>query len=223
MTTKSLFENSEMYYKKSNIYEIFSNAEDKPNKIYKFFLPIIKNKIVLDLGCGNGKYLELFSKHAKLIYGLDKSKSQLQSAQKKTKNYSNIILMNSDVEKIPLENNNVDLIFASWVLGTIENLKKRMKIINEAKRILKPQGSFYLIENDYGGEFEDIRGRVNDPLKRTINYNNWLTKIGFQEVKQIKTYFEFQSINECKKIIGTIWGQEASQKCHSNIINHLIG
>ena len=47
MTNLNLSEKSKNYYEENDIYEIFSIAEDYPNKIYECLLPQIKNKIVL--------------------------------------------------------------------------------------------------------------------------------------------------------------------------------
>ena len=54
MTKLNLSEKSKNYYEENDIYELFSIAEDYPNKIYKYLLPKIKNKIqtLLDVGLG---------------------------------------------------------------------------------------------------------------------------------------------------------------------------
>ena len=69
MTKLNLSEKSKNYYEENDIYELFSIAEDYPNKIYKYLLPKIKNKTILDLGCGTGKFMQKFHietiKHSK--------------------------------------------------------------------------------------------------------------------------------------------------------------
>ena len=60
MENLNLSEKSKNYYEENDIYEIFSIAEDYPNKIYEYLLPKIKGKIVLDLGCGTGKFMQKF-------------------------------------------------------------------------------------------------------------------------------------------------------------------
>ena len=41
---KGLFDLSKSYYEENKYYEIFSNAEDKPNHILNFLLKKVKNK-----------------------------------------------------------------------------------------------------------------------------------------------------------------------------------
>lgn len=68
MTKLNLSEKSKNYYEENDIYEIFSIAEDYPNKIYECLVPQIKNKIVLDLGCGTGKFMQKFYNKATKYY-----------------------------------------------------------------------------------------------------------------------------------------------------------
>ena len=52
------------------------------------------------------------------------------------------------------------------MLGTILEVDRRNKVLEEMKRVLKHDGNIYLVENDIGGEFEEIRNRYPD-IKRT--------------------------------------------------------
>ena len=74
-----------MKFQSLSFFEFFSIAEDYPNKIYKCLLPKIKNKVVLDLGCGTGKFMKKFYKEAVKYYGLDLSNEQLIIAKNKVK------------------------------------------------------------------------------------------------------------------------------------------
>ena len=48
---------SEIYNSKAEIYKVFSEAQDFPNKISGFLTPFVKDKIVVDFGCGSGRYI----------------------------------------------------------------------------------------------------------------------------------------------------------------------
>ena len=84
----SLTEKLDIYFKRADVYETFSIAEDEPEKILRFLLPKIKNKDVLDVGCGSAKYLRLLSSSARFITGIDAAKAQLDIARLKTKDLS---------------------------------------------------------------------------------------------------------------------------------------
>jgi SAM-dependent methyltransferase len=223
MNSKNLSEYSEAYYSQANIYEIFSKAEDADNKIFKYLLPQLKGKTVLDAGCGTGKYLELFAPQVKQITGVDASTSQLELAHQKTSQFSNVKIIQGDLANINFGLEKFDIVLCTWVLGTILDDDKRFEVIKNLKTSLLENGKFILVENDCGGEFEEIRGRVNDPLNRTENYNNWLAqKAGFKEVSKIDCHFCFDSIQSAQKIFSEIWGDHTVRLINSPQINHGI-
>ena len=220
MTNLNLSEKSKNYYEENDIYEIFSIAEDYPNKIYECLLPQIKNKIVLDLGCGTGKFMQKFYDKATKYYGLDLSDQQLNIAKRKV--YSNSVeFICCSAENIPLPDNSVDIIIATWVLGTILELDRRNKVLAEMRRVLKDNGSIYLVENDTGGEFEKIRNRYPN-IQRTKEYNDWIEGNGFSCYNKFETYFKFNDKDQSKNVFSNIWGNEIGDKVNKEIIKQNI-
>ncbi len=223
MTKPGLYDKSKSYYSEAAIYKEFSDAEDFPGKIFTYLKPKVENKIILDLGCGNGKYLNLFAPYAKKITGIDLSPNQIHEAARKTKKYKNVNLICSSADKSLLDEGSVDLIYCCWVLGTIQNIEKRERIISETLKLLKKRNNgFYLIENDFGGEFEEIRGRVSDSGNKTRRYNEWLEGHGFKVVKRINTHFQFNNQIEAQKVIGDIWGSKVGEKIQNKVIGHRV-
>ncbi len=219
MDTKNLLKDSKSYYEDNDYYEIFSTAEDGENKVGAYLEEICKDKIVLDAGCGTGKFLNILEEYSKKYIGIDLSTKQLEKAKTKSKKDTSEFIC-SNLSNINLENNQIDLIVCSWVLGTIIDLDERNKCINELKRLLKSKGTIILIENDENSEFEEIRNRTKD--SRTRDYNNWILSNDFTIDKQIDTYFNFNSYNEAKKSFEVIYGSEISNKIKNNRINHKI-
>ena len=220
MTNLNLSEKSKNYYEENDIYEIFSIAEDYPNKIYECLLPQIKNKIVLDLGCGTGKFMQKFYDKATKYYGLDLSDQQLNIAKRKVDSNS-VEFICCSAENIPLPDNSVDIIIATWVLGTILELDRRNKVLAEMRRVLKDNGSIYLVENDTGGEFEKIRNRYPN-IQRTKEYNDWIEGNGFSCYNKFETYFKFNYKDQAKNVFSNIWGNETGDKVNKEIIKQNI-
>lgn len=220
MTNFNLSEKSKNYYEENDIYEIFSIAEDYPNKIYECLLPQIKNKIVLDLGCGTGKFMQKFYDKATKYYGLDLSDQQLNIAKRKVDSNS-VEFICCSAENIPLPDNSVDIIIATWVLGTILELDRRNKVLAEMRRVLKDNGSIYLVENDTGGEFEKIRNRYPN-IQRTKEYNDWIEGNGFSCYNKFETYFKFNDKDQAKNVFSNIWGNETGDKVNKEIIKQNI-
>lgn len=220
MNNLNLSEKSKNYYGENDIYEVFSIAEDYPNKIYKFLLPKVKDKVVLDLGCETGKFMQKFYKETTKYYGLDLSNEQLNIAKEKVKS-NNIEFICCSAENIPLLDNSVDVIISTWVLGTILEIDRRNKVLDEMKRVLKEDGSIYLVENDIGGEFEEIRNRYPN-IKKTKEYNDWIESNNFKIENKFKTYFQFSNREEAKNIFSNIWGENTGNRVESNIIEQNI-
>lgn len=219
MDTKNLLKNSRAYYEDNDYYEIFSIAEDGENKVANYLKDICKDKIVLDAGCGTGKFLNVLEEYSQKYIGIDLSEKQLQKAKSKSKKVTSEFIC-SNLSNINLESDKVDLIVCSWVLGTIIDLDERNKCLDELKRLLKSNGTIILIENDENSEFEEIRNRTKD--SRTRDYNNWVLSNDFTIDRQIDTYFNFKTYEEAKKSFEVIYGQDISNRIKNNKINHKI-
>lgn len=216
---KNLLKDSKAYYDDNDFYEIFSIAEDGENKVANYLKNLCKDKIVLDAGCGTGKFLNILEESSQKYIGIDLSDKQLEKAKRKTKKTTSEFIC-SNLSNINLESNKIDLIVCSWVLGTILDLEERNKCLNELKRLLKPNGKIILVENDENSEFEEIRNRTKDT--RTRDYNNWILSNEFNIDEQIDTYFSFKTYVEAKKSFEVIYGQEIANKINSNKIEHKI-
>lgn len=218
MEYKNLLKDSKAYYEDNDYYELFSIAEDGENKVADYLKELSIDKVVLDAGCGTGKFLPIIENVAYKYIGIDLSNEQLIKAKDKSKR--NSLFINSSLEKIKLDNNSVDLIISTWVLGTITDIEERNRCLDELKRILKPNGKIILVENDVNSEFEEIRNRTSD--SRTRDYNNWILSNKFIVDKRLETYFNFKSIDEAKKCFEVIYGKTISDKINDEKIEHKI-
>lgn len=216
---KNLLKDSRAYYEDNDYYEIFSQAEDYENKVAKYLNNLSENMIVLDAGCGTGKFLKVLEKKAKKYIGIDLSNDQLSKAKLKSTNKNSKFIC-CNLSDIPLEDNSIDLIVSSWVLGTIIDINERNNVIKELKRLLKPSGIIILVENSENSEFETIRGRDKD--FRTKNYNDWILENGFVLDCKFNTYFSFRSLEEAKKCFEVIYGRIVASKITSVKVEHVI-
>ena len=105
------------------------------------FKKYLKNKIVLDFGCGWGGFLSKI-KNAKKIYGVELRKSCLSLIKKRFK----IINITNNLQKIPEK---VDLITMFHVL---EHMPYQLKILKDIKNKLKKNGKI-IIEVPHANDF----------------------------------------------------------------------
>ena len=98
----------------------------------------IKNKKVIEIGCGTGKNTIILSKVATKVLGIDFSEGMLEKARIKLMDKKNIKLKFADItEKWSCEENYYDVVMCNLVLEHIENL---FFIFSEANRVLIESG-----------------------------------------------------------------------------------
>lgn len=95
----------------------------------------LKDKIVLDLGSGNGGYTKELADECKIVYSLDLNMS------KKMFNKDNIAFLSGDATNIPLKGESIDFVFCS---SLIEHIPLQDNVINEIYRVLKKDQFCYL-------------------------------------------------------------------------------
>jgi ubiquinone/menaquinone biosynthesis C-methylase UbiE len=103
---------------------------------YQAVEELLKDKIILDIASGSGYGTNLMAKTAKKVYGVDVDKDAVKYAQANFSK-SNIEFKVGDGEKIPLEDNSVDVVVT---FETIEHIPDYKKFLSEVKRVLKPDG-----------------------------------------------------------------------------------
>lgn len=105
--------------------------------------PDIKNKVVLDIGCGYGWYeLNFINRGVKKVYATEVSEDDLTTIKKNIHN-KRVVFGVADAIKLPFSKNSLDTVVSWEVLEHIpENTEEQM--FAEVARVLKPGGAFYL-------------------------------------------------------------------------------
>lgn len=100
--------------------------------------------IVLEIGIGTGINLKYYKKGINLI-GLEPNPSMYKYLRENAKdNEQKVKIVNGFAEKIPLDDNSVDVVVSTHVLCSVKDVKK---VLSEIKRVLKPTGEFIFIEH----------------------------------------------------------------------------
>jgi len=137
-----------------------------PNENKLRLLGKVKNKKILEIGCGGGQCSIAFAKQGAICTGLDLSIEQLNYAKelaKKEKVKVNFIL--KDIQTLKgIKSNSYDIVFSAFALQYIPDLKKCFKEVN---RVLKKNGLFvFSLDHPF---FATIDAQT---LKIIYNYNN---------------------------------------------------
>jgi len=96
-----------------------------------------KGDKVLDWGCGNGRYFEVLKDKNINYIGIDNSEKLIEIAKQK---YPQVDFRIADDSEIPFPDGCFDKIYSIAVLHHIPSEEFRIKFLQEAKRVLKPNG-----------------------------------------------------------------------------------
>lgn len=119
---------------------------------------LIKGRIVLDIASGEGYGSNLMSTEANLVYGVDIDAEAIKNAKLKY-NKNNLQFLEGSTSQIPLQDNSVDVVIS---FETLEHHDAHEEMMEEVKRVLKPQGvllistpdkHFYTDVRNYNNEF----------------------------------------------------------------------
>ncbi|MHA2052903.1 MAG: class I SAM-dependent methyltransferase [Candidatus Hodarchaeales archaeon] len=118
---------------------------------------ILKDKIVMDLGCDTAGISHYFATHgAKKVYAVDKSNKHLKVARS-LYHCSNLEFVQSTDRKIPLLKDTIDIIIC---IDTMEHLMFPENIFQECYRILKPGGIFLIHFQPWFGVYGGHRKNI---------------------------------------------------------------
>jgi ubiquinone/menaquinone biosynthesis C-methylase UbiE len=141
----------ESYDKISRFYDYFAGVfEKKYRNMALERLNIERGEIVLEIGFGTGHCLkqmaESVGENGK-VYGIDISSGMLEVSKERIEEaglLDRVELYCGDALKMPYEDNKFDAVFMSFTLELFDT-PEIPKVLNEIKRILKPNGRFGVV------------------------------------------------------------------------------
>jgi len=173
------------------------------------------NQIVLDIGSGTG--FPLFELAERLgpschCFGLDPWTHATARAKKKIKNYrvNNVEVLEGSADKIPFENETVDLIVSNLGINNFENPEN---VFRECHRVLKSGGKIALTTNlnghwkEFYTVFEEtlLANSMNDLITKLIAHqehrgtvssiSKLFNNAGFRITRTVEEKFEMRFLN----------------------------
>ncbi|XP_040297786.1 putative methyltransferase DDB_G0268948 [Bufo bufo] len=145
-------------------------------------------EMLVDVGCGTGRYTLPLAPHFKKVLGIDMSESQINVAKQNTL-ANNVSYMVASAEKIPVKNDSVDLVHAGLAAHwfTID------KFLNESVRVLKTNGclalhAFYPTPEI---EYKDLSHDLNAAMSKV-----WDTLFPYFDKNTGDMFNQYQNIYE---------------------------
>lgn len=116
-------------------------------RVSEGLLPPLKNKRVLDIGCGTGSFLVRCGLKGAAVFGIDRSPSMLAKAREKLDGSAGLYL--GDAARMPYREGVFDLISVSMALHEMAPAT-RSAVIEEARRLLAAGGQLLVVDYHSG-------------------------------------------------------------------------
>lgn len=157
----------EFYFGRQNDYSKY--RPEYPKKLFEFLEKNynLKNKTIVELGAGTGKFSKLASNYCKKIYYIEPNIDMLNEGKKYCNECNNIIFINASAEDTQVPNSSSDIVFAVQSFHWFD----KVKLKEEVKRVLKEDGYFAIVWND----LEDENNEFSQEYFKYIN--SWNTKL----------------------------------------------
>lgn len=110
------------------------------------FLASLQGKLVLEIGCGTGRWLTRAEDHGVKIIGLDLSSAMLSLAKVRLLPRK-FMLINADLSHIPLRPRVLDCVLSVTALQHVIDQNQLVSAISEFGRTLRPDGAVILLES----------------------------------------------------------------------------
>jgi len=185
--------------------QVFSSLKEKQLKRFR------KCKNILDLGCGNGLVTGEILQYGVKYYGLDISKELIKIARRKysaeIKNKEANFLVGDACKKLPYKNNFFDGVISFAVLHHVPGEEKRLRFLDEVKRVLKPGGQASVIVwnlfNNWPKKRFGIEEQVKNP-KLGLDKNDFLVSWRATPGKEVKRYIHSFTDKELKELARAV-------------------
>lgn len=166
--------------------ETFILSRDTIEHLHRYAMVTnyIKDKIVLDIASGEGYGSNIMSNKATFVYGIDIDDTAVQEAKLKYKN-ENLEFLTGSTSHIPIDDNTIDVVVS---FETIEHHDEHDEMMNEIKRVLKPEGLliistpdklYYSDQRNFNNQFhikELYKEEFIDLLSKSFNKIQLLTQ-----------------------------------------------
>jgi len=133
-----------------------------------YIFRLCKTIRILDLGTGNGRFLNILVKKGfKNLYGIDLAGNLLLIARERLINYPFIKFDEMSASDLRFGSNTFDLVIGlQQIISFIENKNDRIKALNECHRVLKPKSLFVASFLQYEGRwYNPIISGLTLPIK----------------------------------------------------------
>lgn len=186
-------------------WNLWCRKYDPDNLELKYIRQItkIKNKTILEIGCGNGRLTRILARYAKKIIGVDNDPRMIRSAKKLTKR-KNVSFKLMNALSLKFKPCSFDIVIFTWCLVCL--LNKEIQALKEAKKVLKKEGFLILVEpgpnSDYGKIVAPFLPKNIEKINIKKSYEQPFKKVfgKYKAIGPIKIPYAFDNLQQAFEV-----------------------
>ena len=188
------------------LFEIMAQAIDPDQRLPAAMqaLAPIEGRALLDVGAGIGDRTLLYAGLAAHVYALepDLTAQSLLRGRVKSSGASNVTVVPAGAGSIPLEDNCVDVAYATWAYFFGPGSEPGLR---EVERVVRPGGDFVVVQN-YG--HDELSRFWAEQEADCESWPPWFAQHGFA-CQVVDTVWRFRNRDEALAVLGFLWGERA--------------
>ena len=170
-------------------------------KMLSNYITIDKKTVVLDLGCGYGRFIEFYAPLASFVYGIDITDYIIDICKTKYAGIENVeFIKNNGYSLKMIDDNSIDLVSCYTVFQHIPK-KATQSYLKEFSRILKSDGKIII-------QFQGVKSN-NDKAYKDVGLDKKDYKIQYTkddiQILATRSKLEIKKIDDDAKGNGLIW------------------
>lgn len=154
------------HFNKANLFIIHQREIKFLELLDQYGMNPLKDKIILEVGCGNGGWLREFMKYGSLpenLHGIDILEERVAWGKLIS---PNIHITQGNAEHLDFPSKTFDIVFQSTVFTSIHDTEMKKQIAGEMLRVLKNNGIILWYDFRYDNPWNpDVKGVKKDEIK----------------------------------------------------------
>ena len=150
---------------------------------YHFAAPLVRDRDVLDVACGEGYGSALLARSARRVTGVDLAAAAVAHARERYAGLGNLDFRAADCAALPFPDASFDAVVS---FETIEHIVAQDAFLDEVRRVLRPEGLF-IMSCPNKAEYTDKRDVVNEFHVREL-YRDELERLLAPRFAHLKWY-----------------------------------
>lgn len=190
-----------------DMFLIERKAMDRDGHVLLYLDSVFPKGILLDIGAGNGFLAEKLSRLGRTVIPLEPAFSMID--REKSRHW-----VSGAAQNIPCRTHSLDGAYATWAYF-LPGVEGREDALDEVKRVIKPGGSFVVIDNAGDDEFCSFSSHT------IADDGTWYLQRGFSK-EILNSAFSFDSIEEARSLMTFFFGKGVGKKIKTTIIKFNI-